>query len=173
MRWKHGHKVKPGKSSLASRKPMFQVQRKERDSGFFAWTPWWLRSPFHLHELLRAPHRPSLMLGWLSFWQITAIFMAWYPHIYGILKKETQKVKVSAIYLCHLISPPFLSLCAVLGQTSSHCGLHTRNPRSCNQCLESGNLWDEKSEQRPKVALGAMSTTWIPLEVKAATICAL
>lgn len=131
--------TKPSKSSLGSRKPMLQVERKERDSGFFTWTPWWLRSPFHLHELPHAPHWPSLMLGWLSFWQITAIFMAWYPHIYGIKKKkEKQKVKVSAIYLCHLISPPFLSPCPALGQTTSHCGPQTRNPRSWHQCLESG-----------------------------------
>ena len=91
---------------IFSLKPTLQVQREERDSCSFTWTPWWLRSPFHLHELPRAPHRPSLMLGWLSFWQITAIFMAWYPPIYGLKekKKKNRRLKYQ----------PFISV------TSSH-----------------------------------------------------
>lgn len=166
--------TKPGKSSLASRKPMLQVQRKERDSGFFTWTPWWLRSPFHLHELPHAPHRPSLMLGWLSFWQITAIFMAWYPHIYGIKKKKKNRRLKYQPFISVTSSHP-LSFLPAQPLVRQHLTV-ARKPGTQGADISAwsrGNPWDEKAEQRCKVALGAMSTTWIPLEVKAATIWAL
>lgn len=93
----------PGKSSLAFSKANVPGTEEGKRLWLLHLNSLMAQIPFSSSWTPTCTHRPSLMLGWLSFWQITAIFMAWYPHIYGI-KKKNRRLKYQ----------PFISV------TSSH-----------------------------------------------------
>lgn len=91
---------------------------------------------------------------------MVAIFIASYPRIYGTKKKmEKTKLKVQAIYLCHLFPPLPLSLPNTLSDNISLWPMQ-QEPKELKKIPGVRvTLADKKAEEGYEVALATVCTT--------------